>query len=286
MPSPFPGMDPFLEHPAFFSGVHSSMISYLREYLQPRLPEPYYAEIADRVWVEVAQRSIEPDVNLLRSTRRPPEDAAGGAVVALAPGAPAQPVVVRVPHDERRETSLDIFTRVGEGERLVTTIEVLSLANKTPGEHGRDLYLRKQREILEGKVHLVEIDLLRDGRHTTAVPLERAREQAGAFDYHVCIHRFDNLEDYFVYPVLLTERLPVFEVPLLPGDPAVAVDLQAVFDRCYDTGSYRRRVPYRQNATVPPLAPAQAVWATQRLREAGLLPAGGGSTDAGPGGGA
>ena len=31
MPSPFPGMDPFLEHPDVFSDFHDSFITYLRE---------------------------------------------------------------------------------------------------------------------------------------------------------------------------------------------------------------------------------------------------------------
>ena len=49
MPSPFPGMDPYLEHPEFFPDLHDSFITYLREFLQPRLPEPYYAETRARL---------------------------------------------------------------------------------------------------------------------------------------------------------------------------------------------------------------------------------------------
>jgi hypothetical protein len=270
MPSPFPGMDPFLEHPVFFGGLHSSMIAYLREFMQPLLPEPYYAEISDRVWVELTHRYVEPDVNLLRSPKSPPPaEPAGGVAVASYKG--TKPVVVHVPWEERRETSLQIFTRLDDRERLVTSIEVLSLANKTSGEQGRDLYLRKQREVLDGKIHLVEIDLLRSGLHTTSVPLIYANEQVGSFDYHVCVHRFDRRGDYFVYPILLVDRLPTIDVPLLPGDEAVAVDLQAVFDRCYDTGPYRRRVRYAENAATPPLRPEQAAWATECLRAANLL---------------
>ena len=37
-------------------------------------------------------------------------------------------------------------------------------------------------------------------------------------------------------------RLPPLAIPLLPGDPDVTVDLQAVFDRAYDAGPYRREV--------------------------------------------
>jgi Protein of unknown function (DUF4058) len=52
------------------------------------------------------------------------------------------------------------------------------------GEHGRDLYVKKQREMVQSKVHLVEIDLLRGGEHTMAVPRNRLLAQAGPFDYH------------------------------------------------------------------------------------------------------
>jgi hypothetical protein len=175
-----------------------------------------------------------------------------------------QPVVVTVPHDEIREPYIEIHA-AGEDPRVVTTIEVLSLSNKTPGAHGRDLYLRKQREILASQIHLVEIDLLRAGQHTTAVPLGRARPQTGPFDYHVCVHRFDNLEDYFVYPIRLPDRLPEIGVPLLPGDEDVPVDLQAVFERCYDAGPYRRRIRYGQVPLEPPLEADRQAWIGQLL---------------------
>jgi hypothetical protein len=180
--------------------------------------------------------------------------------------------MVTVPHEERRETFVDIFTSLDGQERLVTSIEILSPTNKTPGEHGRELYLQKQREILESKVHLAEIDLLRGGQHATAVPLERALEKTGPFDYHVCVHRFDYWEDYFVYPFLLKDSLPEIAIPLLPGDRPVAVDLQVIFDRCYDAGPYRRRVRYKDETPVPPLRPEQAEWATAVLKAKGILP--------------
>ena len=43
-----------------------------------------------------------------------------------------------------------------------------------PGAHGRDPYVQKQREMLDSKVHLIEIDLLRAGVHTTAVSFDAA----------------------------------------------------------------------------------------------------------------
>lgn len=272
MPSPFPGMDPFLEHPDLFSGLHDRLITYLSEVLTASLPKPYYADIHDRVWVEVSRRYIGPDVNVLYPERHrnggPVSTPTGGSTaVATA----TEPVVVHVPHDEFRETFLQIYTRQGS-ERLVTHVEVLSPANKAPGEHGRDLYVRKQREILGSKAHLVEIDVLRAGTHSTAVPLDRALPRTGPFDYHVCIHHYDNLEDYFVYPIHLEQPLPTIAIPLLPGDGAVSIDLQAVFMRAYDAGPYARRVSYAQDSIVPALDTERTAWVTQRLRDQGLLP--------------
>ncbi|MGV3725005.1 MAG: DUF4058 family protein, partial [Actinomycetota bacterium] len=239
MPSPFPGMDPYLEDPDVFPDFHDRLVTHLSEAIQRGLPPPYFASLSHRVWIEVSERCVGPDVSVAHAARSP---ARGGAAVAEAPVGNA--VVVHVPHDERREPLIEIRVGRGKDARLVTAIEVLSPSNKTSGEHGRDLYLRKQREMLEAKVNLVEIDLLRGGLHTTAVPRDRAVRAAGAFDYHVSIHRMDNLEDYLVYPIQLVAELPSITIPLLPGDEAVTVSLQQVMDRCYDGGPYRWEIDY------------------------------------------
>lgn len=257
MPSPFPGMDPYLEAPEVFPDLHDSFITYLREHLQARLPAPYFAAIGRRVWIELARRSIGPNVHVLRAQRRSPEPRAATVAAAVA----TAPVAVRVAHDEFREPLVEVYARGEQGKRLVTSIELLSRSNKTPGAHGRDLYLRKQKELLASQVHLVEIDLLRGGEHATAVPLEDARLACGAFDYHASVRRFDDFETFFVYPIRIEDRLPTIEVPLLPGDPSATVDLQAVFDRCYDAGPYAVEIDYGADPITPPLRPDQASWA-------------------------
>jgi hypothetical protein len=272
MPSPIPGMDPFLEDPAVFPDLHDSLIFCLREALNARLPEPYYAGIGSRIWVQSSQQRIGPDVKVLHPQQTVHGGIpAGGGGVAVAEAVVAEPLVVHIPREEVRETFLEIYAEPG-GTRLVTTVEVLSLSNKSPGAHGRDLYLQKQQELLNRRVHLVEIDLLRGGEHTTAVPLEEAVAKAGIFHYHVCIHRFDRPEDYFLYPIRLGRRLPAIAIPLLPGDDPVSVDLQAVLDRCYDTGRYRRRVRYGNSVLVPPLPAEQEEWLKRLLGEKGLIP--------------
>ena len=266
-------MDPYLENPEFFPGLHDRLISELSADLQKSLPPTYYAEIRSRVWVEYVERPFVPDVNVLRSPAPTDPLNHGGATAAALS---ADPVVVVASEfseeDENREPFAEIYTLQGE-RRLVTAIEILSPSNKTPGADGRRLYIRKQQELLASKTHLVEIDLLRGGTFTTAVPRKRAVEEAGSFDYHVCIHRYDQLGKFSVYPIPLRLRLPQIAIPLSPGDAPVNLDLQGVFDRCYDAGPYARLSPYIGRTPEPPLSPADAEWATKLLRERGLLPA-------------
>lgn len=271
MPSPFPGMDPYLEGPESFQGFHAGFIIYLIEALQSRLPQPYYAVAAERTTIGTTRAHIEPDASIIREEVPTPRDRSGG--VATAEAVATEPVVVSVPRHALRETYLELYTRKADEEQLITVVEVLSPANKTPGDGNRSLYVRKQHQVLESQVHLVEIDLLRGGTHTTAVPLDWLRLNVPVYDYHVCIHHFDNLEDFFVYPIYLGGRLPSIAIPLLPGDGSVTVDLQAVFTRTYDAGPYARRIRYAGPVPPPEMPPAYTEWVTKLLREKGLRPA-------------
>jgi uncharacterized protein DUF4058 len=239
----------------------------LEEALQPRLPEPYFADSSERIWIEMSYRYIEPDLSVMRGTAPGSSSETAGGVAVASPSI-STPVVVTVEpvrNDEQREAFLEVYHGRHGGRRLVTVIEALSPSNKTPGEQGRDLYLRKQREVLAGQANLVEIDLLRGGEHTTAVPRQQAEEQAGPFDYHVSVYRFQDANRYYVHPIHLASPLPVIGIPLLPGDGEVPLDLQAVFNRCYDTGPYRREVRYDLDVSDPPLLAPQQAWATKML---------------------
>ena len=46
MPSPFPGMDPYLEDPAHWRGVHAALIVACYETLNALLPDGFIARIA------------------------------------------------------------------------------------------------------------------------------------------------------------------------------------------------------------------------------------------------
>ena len=265
MPSPFPGMDPFLEHPDFFPDLHGALHVYIREALQSSLPEPYFAVINERLWVETSSRYIEPDTDVIHGGSIVGVDRADGGT-AVAAVSRTLPMVFEVLDDERREAFVEIRTRRDdEGERIVTTIEILSLSNKTPGDKGQQKYWEKQAELLASPSNLVEIDLLRGGEHSTPLSWERIRLKAGDFNYHVSVHRFDQPKLFFIYAWRLADKLPQIAIPLLPKDGHVLLDLQAVFDRCYDTGPYRRRVQYDPCRIKPPVNEELSNWVVQCL---------------------
>src|SRR6266436_8389369 len=59
VPCPFPGMDPYLEHPTLWPGVHNGLIAALQLALAPQLRPRYYIALEERVYVtEPAQRAF------------------------------------------------------------------------------------------------------------------------------------------------------------------------------------------------------------------------------------
>ena len=274
MPSPFPGMDPYLEHPRCFHGFHNKLITYIEEQLQPLLPDPYYADSGQRVWLELTRRSVEPDVKVMREREAAHRSRRQGGVAVVEPEVrtelqASQPVLITIEDvvgDEHIETFLEIHSQRGGQDRLIAIIEVVSRSNKTPSHQGFEQYRQKQRQVLAGQAHLIEIDLLRKGAHVTAVPRDVARAKAGPYDYHVSVHRFDRPKDYSVYPIRLEQRLPVITIPLLPEDPEVLLDLQAAFTRAYDIGPYRKTIRYGEDPIKPPLRREQAEWAQTILK--------------------
>jgi hypothetical protein len=147
----------------------------------------------------------------------------------------------------------------------VTVIEVLSPTNKKPGD-GQEQYLRKQQELRQAEVSLVEIDLLRDGDWVVAVPID-VLEPKVRTPYRVVVRRGWRRLQAEYYAISHSERLPKIRVPLRPTDSDVPLDLQALLDQCYENGGYDD-IDYTRSPE-PPLPPAAARWAAQLLRRAG-----------------
>jgi hypothetical protein len=260
MPGPFPGMDPYLEDPLRFPSLHQSLITTIAWQLNTLLPKQYAADMNERIVIETQDRSIYPDVTVIE--RLAPRGERGGVATVADPS-----TMLAVMPVEMREVYVEILA-LGKEERLVTTIEILSPTNKRAGTDGRKQYVEKQQALLASDVHLMEIDLLRTGAHTVAAPDWKVKT-LGRFDYLVVLHRSDKKWHYQTWANRMRDRLPRVEVPLLPGDPDVILDLQACFDQAYDNGPYSRRIDYTKDPAVP-LAPDDAVWTDALLREKGL----------------
>jgi hypothetical protein len=126
--------------------------------------------------------------------------------------------------------------------------------------------LSKQREVRYSQAHLVEIDLLRVGRHVVAVPASLIEGRA-SFDYLVCVNVARPPRTTFeLYPHRLREPLPKFGVPLADDDPDVPADLQAVVAHTYEAGAYRDRIDYSRPCQ-PPLSAADQAWADDLIRK-------------------
>lgn len=258
MPSPFPGIDPYLEAGGFWESFHTQLVVRIVDNLQPQLVPRYVARPTEREGVLLAARSIVPDVRIHQTS----SSAARGETVVLNP---LEPRVVQLVEEEYVETRVEIRHR--PSAQLVTVIEVISPSNKQSGE-GNRLYTRKQADLLEAPVNLVEIDLLRGGRHTVAVPPDSLVEHE-PYDFLISIHRAGARGRFEVYPLQLEARLPPIRIPLLAEDADAALDLGAVYQQAYDAGYYHLDIDYTQDPQ-PPLPTSQAAWLAAVLREAGL----------------
>jgi hypothetical protein len=266
MPSPFPGMDPYLEDPEVWRGLHNRLITFGAALIEEALPPGFIADIEQRLYVVEPRRNLYPDTVVLRKQPEEPRSGGrGGSAVLASPEDPSREVTVYP--DEIREGYIEI--RAGERwERIVAVVEFLSPTNKEAGHPGREKYLQKQEELLRSEVHLLEIDLLRTGAHTVAAPLQALPERM-EWEYLACLHdsRQRHTSRYWTIP--LQQRLPRVRVPLTADVPPVVLDLQQTLDRAYDAGPYARRIDYRVEPPVP-LCPEDAAWADALLHEKGL----------------
>lgn len=259
-------MDPWLEDPAIFPDFHQSYLTYLGDALNAVLPEPYIARGATRVWIDDDQRR-EPDIGVFESGTSPPRVGQSSTLTAYTQLGLLELEALPNP-DPFTEPYIEI--RATNDDRLVTVIELLSVANKTPGGTNHGAYRQKQAELRQAGVSLVELDLLRSGIHTTAAPLHRLKA-IQPHSYHICISAADIVEKVFVAPIRLMDPLPRVAIPLDAGVPPVMVELQPLLDQAYTNRRYGRQIQYGR-PPVPPLTAEQQAWAEELLRTKGLLP--------------
>ena len=256
MPCPFPGMDPFLEMPPFWGDFSPKLLTAISNALLPRLLPRYDVRIEEYLVVtheEERLRPVQPDVTI--STAAGWDSRTEGAVAL------AEPTTVELDYPEFEPVTQRHLRLVHRPTgRVVTVMELLSPTNKSPGEDGLDAYLDKRAEFLASRCHSVEFDLLRGGqRLPMAGPLPRG-------DYYVYVGRVGRRPRCQIVTWSLRSPLPIVPIPLLPEDPEVELDLQAVFRSAYEPALYDRRLPYDQ-PLVPSLSAEDEAWIRQRLHQ-------------------
>lgn len=125
MPSPFPGMDPFLEDEKLWPAFQHQFVACLNQVLLPGLVDRYRARVGQRQYVT------------------------------------EMPLFTSIVREEHCEEFIEVRQRV-DG-RLVTLIDLASPANKTTAA-GRTAYLDRRREGRSQNASLVEIDLVLRGQ--------------------------------------------------------------------------------------------------------------------------
>jgi hypothetical protein len=257
MPSPFQGMDPYLE--CHWGDVHTSLVTYARDQLNKVLPRDLRARVEERILLGTPddERPVVPDVRILAH-------ATGRKTAGKAGVTTGEPLIVAL--DEPLTERFIEIRDASQGHRVVSVIEVVSPSNKRPGK-SQDEYLRKQQELWQGHISLVEIDLLRSGQRLLPFPFESLPVEHQT-PYGVCVTRGWKLKQVEFYPISLREPLPTIRIPLRQSDTDAPLDLQKLIEQCYDNALYADDIDYRE-APEPALATDDAEWADALLRRQG-----------------
>ena len=278
MPIPFPGMNPYLEHPDLWPIVHQRLIKFLADTLTQQLSPVYQVKVCERSYQVSGEDSLvvgSPGFSWransepipINANVHPPAPARAEPKVenrpvesrSSSPLGQKHPISVLVPVPQKiYETYLEIINPAGE---VVTVIEALSPKKKRPGR-GRGLYERQRETIFGSDSHFVEIDLLRGWEP----PAIYGPDEAG--DYRVLISRSEQRPRAQLYTWNVMEPIPEFSLPL-SGEDELRLALKPIVDKACDRTDLL--VNYQQ-PPLPPLRFEESLWLEDFLQEVGMRP--------------
>lgn len=266
MPTPFPGMDPFIESCGLWEDFHHELITEIKTQIAARLPPQYVARAGERYYILLAtegeldpqKKLAVPDVGITGEASKHSEAPTATLSPTTTAVADEEAVAMRgLVEAEFRESFLEIYA-IDNKKRLVTTIEVLSPSNKHSGTLGWNQYVRKRQAHLAGHANLVEIDLLRAG---SRMPMESAWPSS---PYYTLTCWKQTAPDCKVWPGYVNRPLPHLRVPLDPPDEDLTLNLQWMVDAIYERSRYAADIDYRKPCQ-PPLDEESKRWLAERL---------------------
>jgi hypothetical protein len=176
----------FLQNePGEWESFHTDYITYIRVALDAQLPPGYRAQNEKSLQIsEIASIApptrTKPDILITQSgTPKTPSQAA----LAVAPPTIQTPILETLEAAEYLDAV--VIYQPGKGGRqgrLITRIELLSLANKPGGSHFPS-YLSKRADTLRAGLRLVELQLWRGGRASQQADTLRAGLRLVELDY-------------------------------------------------------------------------------------------------------
>ena len=221
-------MDPYLER--YWGDVHTRLMVYPRNPLNPQLPPPRRARVEEGATVMMdgkPKRTVYPDVSVIEE----PGDTYSSTTTSVDF---ADPLVIK--RDDSGEIRQIEIIDTSDEQRVVTVIEFISSSNKN-SSLGKAAYRRMQIEYLESQVNLVEVDLIRQGDYVPAFPENRIPKDWRT-TCQISVRRTHIGNQAELYRVPLREKQPNIRIPLRPADTGVILQIQPLIDDCYRDGGY------------------------------------------------
>jgi hypothetical protein len=228
MSASFIGMNPQLESPELWTEVHHRLISAIAIHLGPSLRPKYRVAIEKRVYFSEGDRAVEvgiPDAVVLTAAQA----RTSSTTLTLEPQTDEGVSVILPMRSEVKEGYLEI-REIATG-RVVTAIEILSPTNKRAG-YGRNTYEAKRQKILASQTHLIEIDLIRQGK-----PMELINAPTKT-DYRILVSRSEERPQARLHGFNRSQPIPPIVVPLELGDLEPMLDLQAILNEIYEQAGF------------------------------------------------
>jgi hypothetical protein len=242
-------MDPFMERPDRWGGVHTRLIAVIGELLTQQVAPRFFVDSEDNVYIlgldDPARSLVRPDLYTV--------EAAGGAALPRPRGSIAAATVLELP--PALEVYVPYVKVVDTMDRhVVAIVELLSPINKAAGSMGQREFLRKRERMLGSSTHWLEIDLLREGSRPPGIPSQG--------DYEAALHRAGAGGRWEAWFMALREPLLTIAVPLRPPFDDVPLDLQQAVDIVYDRYRYDVAIDYDEQLPAP-LREDDSEWASQ-----------------------
>lgn len=256
MACPFPGMDPYLEIPPYWSDFSPAFLTAIRNRLIPNLLPKYDVRLEEYLLLEhgeLPNHRVRPDVVVSSHGQG---DIHVSGTLTMPQSATTQEV--EYPDFDPTTQRRLVLTNRSSG-RVITIIELLSPINKSPGQDGIEAYERKREELLTTSCHLIELDLLRGGER---LPIKGTMPPGDYFAYVGRSHRRPTCQ---IIGWGWKSELPPIPLPLLPEDGEIQLDLASSFRDAYEPAYYEQRLPYERTLH-PKLSEAELVWIKSRIK--------------------